>query len=99
MENYILKDGVPVIEPDILVWAKWFETADRKVALTIVGDTKISTVFLGKDHSFGHNDLPILYETLVFGGKLDDEMERYTTIEEARLGHEIMVTRVRESQV
>lgn len=54
MSNYILDEhGVPVVEPDILKWARWFEEHKRHVAETFVGDVRISTVFLGIDHKFG----------------------------------------------
>ncbi len=67
-----------------------------RVAATRVGDARISTVFLGMDHSWGGGP-PLLFETLVFGGPLDDEMERYSTWEQAEAGHEAMVARVRAS--
>ena len=41
------------------------------------------------------NGPPELWETLVFGGPLNLEMERYATREEALAGHERMVGRVR----
>lgn len=47
----ILKDGIPTPERDPIAWARWFETADRRVALTRVGEYTVSTVFLGLDHS------------------------------------------------
>ncbi len=50
----------------------------------------ISTVFLGLDHSFGEGP-PLLFETLVFGGKHDQEMNRYSTKKEAMKGHEEIV--------
>ena len=91
---YILSaDGQPLPVP-VMRWAVWFETADRKVALTKIGEAEISTVFLGLDHNFSGEGAPVLYETLVFGGKLDGEMMRYTTHEEALAGHVRMVTRV-----
>ena len=90
---YVLKDGLPIPEDDSLAWSLWFETADRRVALTKMGDVEVSTVFLGIDHSFGGGP-PLLYETLVFGGPLDGEMERYSTLQEAEAGHQRMVARV-----
>ncbi len=91
----ILKDGVPVPEPDIYKWAKWFENVDnRRVAWTEVGDVKISTVFLGLDHSFMRGT-PILFETMIFGGEHDEYQERYHTLEEAMLGHERAVALVK----
>jgi len=56
-------------------------------------DVLISTVFLSLDHSFGDGP-PVLWETLVFGGPLDGDMERYTTRSAAIAGHQAMCRRV-----
>lgn len=45
----------------------------------------VSTVFLVLDHSY--DDTPVLFETMVFGGKYDQYQERYHTYEEALAGH------------
>jgi len=99
MDEYILKDGVPVKEPDIMKWAMWFENSnsDRRVAKTeLDNDVTVSTVFLAIDHSFMGGP-PLLYETMVFEGELDGEMERYSTLEEAQCGHDAMVKRVKDA--
>jgi hypothetical protein len=97
MENaYILKGKEAVPCPDTIEWDKWMATADRKVAREKIGDSEVSTVFLGLNHSFG-NGAPLLFESLVFGGKLSDEMDRYTTWDEAVLGHKAMVERVKKA--
>ncbi len=89
--------GEPVYEPDLLTAARWFENADRSVAKTMVGDVRISTVFLGLDHSFGGGP-PLIYETMVFwdGSEMDQECERYSTRVQALAGHDQMVARVRD---
>ncbi len=92
-ERYILENGNPVPCENLMEWGKWMETADRHVALTELGDVKVSTVFLGLDHSFG-GPTPVLFETLVFGGPLDGEMNRYTFREDAEKGHADMVVKV-----
>lgn len=96
--NYILDNhGIPVAEPDIIKWAKWFETANRKVAEEAIGDSQVSTVFLGIDHSF-HGGAPVLWETIVFGGKFDQEQERCSGLrEEAEAMHARMVETVRSA--
>jgi hypothetical protein len=86
--NYILVEGIPVPEPDLLKWGKWFEDiSNRRVALTNIGVVRVSTVFLGMDHNFSREGPPVLYETLVENGALDDRMERYCTREDALRGH------------
>ena len=98
MSNYILKNDKPVLAKDIMEWAKWYETADRNIEKTKVGKVNISTVFLGTDHSFGDGP-PLLYETMIFGGELDQEQDRYTTKAEATIGHKRMVAKVIASEV
>jgi hypothetical protein len=63
--RYILAERKPVEEPDLLAWAEWFETAERKVARDEVGASVVSTVFLGLDHNFGEGP-PLLFETMIF---------------------------------
>lgn len=93
-EYAILKHGKVIKVADVLEWARWFESADRRVALSAVGDTEISTVFIGFDVSFGYGT-PLWFETMCFGGKHDGETDRYGTLEEAMHGHERMVERVK----
>lgn len=51
--KYILKGHKPVEEKDVLKWAKWYETANRRVGKTKIGIYTVFTSFLGLDHSFG----------------------------------------------
>lgn len=95
MSYYILKEGKPTRCSDIKEWARWFETADRQLALTKLPGCDVSTIFLGLDHAFTTEGSPVLWETMVFGGDLDGEQQRYTSEEAARAGHEAMVQRCR----
>ena len=71
---------------------------NRRVAETqLEGLGWVSTVFLRLDHNYSGEGPPVLFETLVFGGPLSDEMERYCTEAEALEGHERMVERVRKT--
>ena len=97
--KYILDGHRAVPEADLLAWAEWFETADRQVVSTQVGKVRVSTVFLGLDHNWAREGSPILFETMVFGGFLDNEERRYCTWEEAEAGHAAMVKRVVETEV
>ena len=86
-KHYILRDGESVAVP-LLEWAQWCENAEnRRVSETMVGDVRVSTVFLGVNHNFG-SGRALLFETMIFGGTHDYYKERYTTLEEAQLGHE-----------
>jgi len=93
---YVLKGREPVAVATPLEWAKAFEEDSRRVAADEIGEVRVSTVFLGLDHGWGDGP-PVLFETMVFGGKLDQEQERYCTYDEAEAGHKTMVERVRRS--
>ena len=93
-DKYILDDKTPVPAPDLMAWAKWFESADRTVRRDVENEIVVSTVFLGLDHSFGGRP-PLLFETMVFGGPLDGEMDRCSTWQQAEIMHDKMLGRVR----
>jgi len=96
MDKYTLdKNGNPVIEEDLLTWGAWFKEADRHTALDKFDGIKVSTVFLGLDHSFG-GGRPVLWETMIFGGKYDLDQERYTNEEDAIKGHKRMLKKAKE---
>jgi len=95
MLQYILDaDGEPQPCDDLRTWGEFMQTGDRIVAQETIGETKVSTVFLGIDHQFGQGP-PVLWETMVFGGPLDGECDRYTTKAGAHDGHLAMVASVR----
>jgi hypothetical protein len=91
--QYILEGKNPVKEEDWLKWAK-SGSAGKRAALDRVGESVISTVFIGVDYS-DFVGRPLLFETMVFGGELDGEMERCSTWEEAELQHKQMVDKVK----
>lgn len=80
-------------DPNFHVYSAWLYgrtngIPNRNIKVTnITDDVFISTVFLGLDHGFG-NPIPIVFETLVFGGPLDNEGARYSFYQEAIEGHE-----------
>ena len=79
MDKYYRLDGHEVVKCNNLEeWAKWFKTADRHVARDTHGKVTVSTIFLGLDHNFGDGK-PVLFETLVLGGDINSEMDRYRT--------------------
>lgn len=96
MDKYILK-GKKVIAVDLMTWANWFETSNRHIGDDHIGKVHVSTVFLGINHNFGEGE-PLLFETMIFGGKHDQYQERYSTWEEAEKGHQIAIDLVKPSQ-
>lgn len=90
-DKYILVDKRPILEPDIIKWGRSMEDNSCRVALTNIGKGRVSTVFLGLDHSFG-GPVPVLFETMIFNIKgLSDWQERYTTWDQAERGHKMAV--------
>lgn len=99
--------GREVMPCDLMTWARWFEVASRTpggrhVADDTVGNLRVSTVFLGLNHSFLDDGRPLLFETMVFA--LEDgrgaeaegfDMQRYSTYDEAEAGHAATLSAVR----
>ncbi len=97
MIMYYKLDGHEVVPcADVLEWGRWFECHDRRVAHTEVGNVRISTVFIGIGNLFMEEGL--VFETIVFGGPLDSEQDKYATWNEALEGHAQMVRKVRDSR-
>lgn len=96
--NWILDENRNPVEcPDVNVWGRWMERfANRNIKQTWLPKNgyKISTVFLGMDHSFG-GSVPVLFETMVFhiDGRAgeDCDCERSITQAEAEQVHEEMI--------
>jgi hypothetical protein len=51
------------------------------------GDTTVSTIWLGIDHSFGTSLQPLIFETMISGGDEHGYIRRYATEDAARCGH------------
>lgn len=100
-DKYILEGHEVVLEHDLLVWGKWFEDNKdkKKVAqIYITSDIWVSTVFLGIDHDFGGGARhphpaykPLIFETMIFGGKRDQYQMRCRTWQQAEKQHEVAV--------
>ena len=94
--RYILVDRKPVECTDLLEWSQWFgDDKNRRVAENIIGNFRISTVFLGLDHNFIDIGPPILFETIVFVGKVIVWQERYPTWGEAMAGHQSCIKAIK----
>ena len=82
------------------------EVAERKDSQDVVGRIgddnvgpyRVSTVPLLIDHNFTDEGPPVLWETMIFGGGVTDEeyQERYTSVEDARDGHERAIELARQ---
>lgn len=96
MSDYYDRDGMPITNN---LWAKLLENSDYKRVAFDKGDNgeKVSTVWLGLDHSFDDGDgPPMIFETMVFDSEGEDEYtERYSTEDEALAGHAAILARYR----
>lgn len=102
---YILdKDKNPVPAKDMIQANRLLvDTDSRRVALDdiIVEDYAItitvSTVFLVLDHNHLPKGKPILFESMIFNGELNQSLDRYHTWREAEYGHKKMVELVKNN--
>lgn len=74
---------------------KYRWATQQRVAATVVGEYRVSTVWLsGIDHNH-YGGAPLLFETMVSGGEWDMELIRYSTEEQAMRGHLDVLDRLR----
>lgn len=66
---------------------------DAEYAAYENGD-RLSTVFVGINMNWRGGE-PILFETMLFGGEFDELQWRYKTLEEAQVGHELILRALR----
>jgi hypothetical protein len=94
-EMYFDRDGKPLT---LWQWAALMESGkDRHVADDMVGLVRVSTVWLGLNHNWGLGP-PHIFETMVFGGTMDEHQWRYPSEAAALAGHDQVVTMVREAE-
>ena len=103
-DKFILDDDDnPVPCYDLLEWGMWMEENRpylrlSKTMIQAYPKIYVSTVFLGLNHSYCFDVPPIkpvLWESMVFGGAMHHEQERYSSKEEAIAGHLRLVDEVR----
>lgn len=98
--KYILNGREPVIEPNLLKYLLWFATTDRTVRKNKIipmlrgapidyPEINVSTVFIGNNG--------IMFQTMIFGGPLDDTWSQCATWEEAEPMHARMCERVNQA--
>jgi len=93
---YILDNNHKLVTSTGIESSKWMEENPKRKTVgydklkDINGDdVRVSTVFLGLDHSWNGSKPPILWETMIFGGQNDQAyQERYSSYEDALEGHQ-----------
>ena len=90
---YILDNNNKPVAKPVLEASQWLEDNDNRriVKRDEIGGILVSTVFLGLDHAWD-SDIPVLWETMIFGGEHDQYQERYTSYEDALEGHKKALT-------
>jgi hypothetical protein len=80
--RYYHRDGTPIVSnelmPDFMQWAMLFEERDARTIAntkTLYGE-RLSTVFLGLDHSFGFGP-PLIFETMLFAPNEGHRLRRF----------------------
>jgi hypothetical protein len=95
LRHYVLNGKIPVEEPDLMTWARWYEGANRTVARSERDDVAVSTVFLGLDHNFGGGGARQLFETAVLvNGLVTETVDRVATWKDAEKLHRQTVKRI-----
>jgi hypothetical protein len=72
------------------------EERNRVARDELPGDIQVSTVFLGLDHQRYPGGPPLIFETMIFGGKWDGYQWRYSTEARALDAHVAIVAACRE---
>jgi hypothetical protein len=91
--RWLDRDGEPI---PVVVATDLLADPDYKILKKdayVLGDepVEVSTVWLGLDHNWWPDRPPLIFETMVFGGKLHLECWRYAFEAQALEGHEAAV--------
>lgn len=99
MAWYILDDENKPVRSTIVDCSMWLQNNPERKAVKQehIGNIFISTVFLGLDHAW-NSDIPVLWETMIFGGKHNQYQDRYTSHEDALEGHQKAINLVNSTE-
>lgn len=102
-DTYILRGDRPLLCLDHDRWHDWMTRNHKRYQLKTsivtgingiqLGTFTVSTVFLGIVDADGK-----LFETLVFGGPIDEYQQRYDTWDTAQYGHQVLVDGIKRCQ-
>ena len=94
MSDYYSRSGGAITQDE---WLREWSGENKRVAKDTVGDADVSTVYLGLNHAWGGGP-PLIFETMIFGGEHDQDCWRYSSEDQARAGHERVVTALRNGE-
>ena len=69
-----------------------------RIGLDMVGDARVSTVWIGLNHEFLPGRPPLIFETMIFGGDHGDYCVRYSSEAGAAAGHAAVVAALEAGQ-
>lgn len=95
-KRYFILENRQVIASHRREWEAWFRCNSSTIASTLIAEVEVRTVYLGVDHDFGERVQPLLFETIVLGGELDQSRQRYASWAECLDGHRRWVSAVRQ---
>lgn len=94
--TYILKYRKPILCVDMFKWHLFFKRIEnRRVRQTFINNIRISTIFLGINHNFRLDGIPILFETMAFKNHKEIDCRRCSTWRQALKQHWDMVARMK----
>jgi hypothetical protein len=70
----------------------------HEIGHDVVGDSEISTVWLGVNYNHSRVGPPVIFETMIFGGPYDLRTLRWRDEREARYGHRMVLAFVRRKR-
>ena len=94
---YILNEDHVAIPVDVMTWAEWYEANTQIASWRGTRSRRRGCLNRLPRHRpclHADHEPRQIFETLVFGGKHDQEMDRYATWAQAEAGHAWMVRRV-----
>lgn len=96
---YILDADHRVVAADLDTWAAMIEADGRLVDYTEINSAlRVSTVFIGLDMAPWDDGPPKLFETMVFRNDSGDDCWRYSSWDDAVIGHKAAVRKLRGKQ-
>ena len=93
MLKFYILENAQIKEVDFLTLLRWELSVGNSdnhciAATNLFGGVWVSTIFLTFNHNWHEIGPPVLFETMIFGGPLDRQQERYTSLDAALSGHE-----------
>ena len=90
---YYDRTGKPI---SLRAWVDaWDQPEYRQVEEDFIDGARVSTMWMGTDHSFGHAPKPIIFGSAIFrAGKMVEEIETATEFE-ARIAHQVLCRKLR----